>query len=138
MSVPPQPSPAGPQSTPSPVHVFGTQAEPHWLGVPAPPQVWGVGHVPHMSIPPQPSPVVPQPTPSAAQVVGVQVDASVWPQTLGLPPPPHVSAPVHVPHWSIPPQPSDCAPQLKPSLAHVVGTQATLPHWLGVPPPPHV
>jgi hypothetical protein len=91
-----------------------------------------------MSIPPQPSPVVPQPTPSAAHVVGVQVAASLCPQTLGFPPPPQVSAPVHVPHASIPPQPSDCAPQLKPSFAHVVGTQATLPHWLGVPPPPHV
>jgi hypothetical protein len=40
-SCPPQPSPAGPQLTPSAAQVRGTQPEvpPHWLSRPPPPQV---------------------------------------------------------------------------------------------------
>jgi len=41
----------------------------------------------------------------------------------------------HLPHASVPPQPSDTEPQLSPSAAHVVGVQ---PHWFGTPEPPHI
>jgi hypothetical protein len=59
------------------------------------------------------------------------------PQTLGVPPPPHVSLPVQVPHDSVPPQPSPMLPQFLPWALHVVGTHAGTPQTLGVPPPPH-
>jgi hypothetical protein len=56
----PQPSPAAPQVNPSVWQVFGTHTIgppsgrtgtelPHWKGVPPPPQVCPVGHVPHWS-----------------------------------------------------------------------------------------
>jgi hypothetical protein len=56
---------------------------------------------------------------------------------------PHVPPPGQVaPHCTVPPQPSEMKPQLKPSVAQsatVFGTQAEVPpHTLGVPPPPHV
>jgi hypothetical protein len=41
----------------------------------------------------------------------------------------------HVPHSTLPPQPSLCEPQLTPSSAHVFGVQ---PHLLATPPPPQV
>jgi hypothetical protein len=64
-------------------------------------------------VPLHPSDCTPQLMPllasSSAHVLGVQVGA---PQTLGLPPPPQVSVPVHVPQSSVPPQPLDWTPQL--------------------------
>jgi hypothetical protein len=49
--------------------------------------------------------------------------------------PEHVCPPEHVPHITIPPQPSSIVPQLSP-LGHTVsGVQ---PHWFGAPPPPQV
>jgi hypothetical protein len=56
-------------------------------------------------------------------------------QTSGVPPPPHVSCPVHIPQLRLPPHPSEGVPQFARSAAQVVGMQ---PHRLGVPPPPHV
>jgi hypothetical protein len=45
----------------------------------------------------------------------------------------HVRFPPHVPHWSVPPQPSAIAPQFLPCAAQVVGVHAgggghVLPH----------
>jgi len=113
--------------------VAGVHVWTHVLGVPS--QAWFVPQVPQSSIPPQPSPCMPQLDPSEAQVAGVHM--TVWPQTLGMPPPPHVSGMVQVPQSSVPPQPSPCMPQLKPSAAQVVGVHA-VPHMLAVPPPPQV
>jgi hypothetical protein len=45
------------------------------------------------------------------------------PQTPEVPPPPHEAGEVQVPHSSRPPHPLPAGPQLKPSLAHVVGVQ---------------
>ena len=60
------------------------------------------------------------------------------PQTLGIPPPPQVSVPLQLPHWSVVPQPSLIAPQFFPCAAQVVGVQVLAPQTLGVPPPPQV
>jgi hypothetical protein len=49
------------------------------------------------------------------------------PHTLALPPPPHVSLLLHVPHWMTPPQPSPIGPQFAFSLAHVFFTHEPLP-----------
>ena len=69
----PQPSPTGPQFTPSAAQVVGVQVLlPQTLGMPPPPQVWPAGQLPHWRRLPQPSPAGPQFTPCAAQVVGVQ------------------------------------------------------------------
>ena len=43
------------------------------------------------------------------------------PQTLAVPPPPHVWTAEHVPQASIPPQPSGMVPQSRFCAAHVVG-----------------
>ena len=45
------------------------------------------------------------------------------PQTFAPPPPPHVCGAVHVPHVSVPPQPSEIVPQFFPCAAQVVGVQ---------------
>jgi hypothetical protein len=98
----------------------------HTFGVPPPPQVIGLAHVPHESMPPQPSEIVPQVAPCAAQGVGAQ---------------PHVPAalqvcPVgHEPQSSVPPQPSLTGPQVLPSEAQEPGVHPQMP---GAPPPPHV
>jgi hypothetical protein len=57
---------------------------------------------------------------------------------LGEPPPPHVSEPLQLPHWSVLPQPSLIAPQFLPWAVQVVGVQALPPHTFAVPPPPQV
>ena len=61
--------------------------QPHTLGVPPPPQVWGAVQAPQSRVPPQPSEGAPQSLPAAAQVVGVQ---TLPPQTFGVPPPPQI------------------------------------------------
>jgi hypothetical protein len=76
-----------------------------------------VGHGPQSSIAPQPSGIDPQVAPWAVQVVGVQ------PQTLAMPPPPHVCGAVQVPQLSMPPQPSEMLPQVAPWAEQVVGVQ---------------
>jgi hypothetical protein len=70
VSVPPQPSETVPQVAPCAAHVVGVQ--PHWPGVPPPPQVWGAGQVPQSTVPPQPSGAVPQVCPGGQLVAGVQ------------------------------------------------------------------
>ena len=70
-------------------------------------------------VPPQPSETWPHPA-------NVQV-AGVHPQTFGVPPPPQVSNPVHVPQSSVPPQPSEIVPQFLPCAAQVVGVQQAPP-----------
>ncbi|HEY2386483.1 MAG TPA: hypothetical protein VGK30_05945 [Candidatus Binatia bacterium] len=57
------------------------------------------------------------------------------PQTLGVPPPPHVADPVHVPQSTVPPQPSGTVPQSSPAGHDVIGVQ---PHTCSTPPPSHV
>src|SRR5438067_1539279 len=59
------------------------------------------------------------------------------PQTLGIPPPPHVSGALHLPQLSAFPQPSPAGPHVKPRLPQVAGVQVLVPHLPG-PPPPHV
>src|SRR5437773_705298 len=59
------------------------------------------------------------------------------PQTLAVPPPPHVWGELHEPQLSVPPQPSLIAPQFFPWAEQVVGVQL-VPQTLAVPPPPHV
>jgi hypothetical protein len=61
--------------------------------------------------------IEPQFLPSAAHVVGLQ------PHTPGVPLPPHVWNPLHVPHEIVPPQPSSCVPQLWPPVQVVRGMQ---------------
>jgi hypothetical protein len=77
----------------------------------------GALQVPHWITFPQPSPSGPQFEPISAQVLGLH--GPVPPQTLKLPPPPHVSGAVHVPQSSSPPHPSPVFPQVYPSLAQV-------------------
>ncbi|HZJ56302.1 MAG TPA: hypothetical protein VFD38_19325 [Myxococcaceae bacterium] len=60
------------------------------------------------------------------------------PQTLGVPPPPHVAEPLQLPHWSVPPHPSLIEPQFFPWAAQVVGVHVLPPQTFGVPPPPQV
>jgi hypothetical protein len=86
--------------------------------------------------------------PCEAQVIGMQSPPSSppsggmnpLPQTLGLPPAPHLRGEVHVPQDSEPPQPSPAGPQLNPRSRHVFGLQmgVLVPHTDGVPPPPQV
>ena len=60
-SVLPQPSPVEPHVMPWAAQVLGEQvAVPHLPGVPPPPHVVPVGHVPQLKMLPQPSPVEPQ------------------------------------------------------------------------------
>jgi hypothetical protein len=103
--------------------------QPHTLGVPPPPQVFGAEQVPQLSEPPQPSASVPQFLPCAVQVVGVQ------PHTLGVPPPPQVCGAVQLPQLSEPVQPSEMVPQFLPWAAQVVGVQGAFPQTFGVVPP---
>jgi hypothetical protein len=70
LSVPPQPSEISPQSAPTPAQVSGVQ--PHTLGVPAPPQIWGGEHAPQSSTAPHPSPVCPHSAARLSHVEGTQ------------------------------------------------------------------
>ena len=69
---------------------------------------------------------------------GLVESSSPIPQTLATPPPPQLSVPLQLPHWSVLPQPSLIAPQFLPWAAQVVGVQVPAPQTLGVPPPPQV
>ena len=73
------------------------------------------GQVPQLKLLPHPLGITPQFEPWAAQVVGVQ------PQTLVVPPPPHVWGETHGPQFSCEPQPFDMVPQFLPCAAQVVG-----------------
>jgi hypothetical protein len=86
--------------------------------------------VPHEIVPPQPFGTVPQLAPLG------QVAVTVQPQTLAVPPPPHVCGAVQPgPHETLTPQPFGTVPQLEPVGQLLFGVQ---PHTLGVPPPPQV
>jgi hypothetical protein len=67
--------------------------------------------------------------PAAAHVVGVH------PHTFATPPPAQLCGAAHVPHASVPPQPSAIAPQFLPCAAQVVGVQ---PQTFAAPLPPQV
>ncbi len=85
--------------------------------------------------PPQPSATGPQFAPASWQVVGVQFGLPHW---FGVPPPPQVVLPLHVPQLAVtPPQPSASTPHVAPSSAHVFGVQFGSPQIPAVPPPPH-
>src|ERR1044072_7130816 len=77
----------------------------------------------------------PQSLPWAWQVVGVH---GLGPQTLGVPPPPQVMPPAHVPQLRTPPQPSGTSSQSKASSAQLFGLQPGLPQTCSTPPPPQV
>jgi hypothetical protein len=68
----------------------------------------------------------PQVWPSCAHVSGVQLPD---PQSPGVPPPPQVCVPEHIPQLRMAPQPSDQDPQLWPSCMHVVGVQLEPAQW---------
>src|SRR5690349_15135311 len=74
-TMPPQPSPIGPQFALSCWQVRGVQGgEPHTLSVPPPPQVFLPVQPPHCTMPPQPSLPGPHlPVQTWALVLGVQV-----------------------------------------------------------------
>ena len=93
----PQPS-AAPQALPAQAGV-----QPHWTGVPPPPQVWGETQLPVGQAPPQPS--------AAPQALPVQ--SVVQPHVPGVPPPPQVLGAAQV--W---PQPLQLASV--PSVVQVV------------------
>jgi hypothetical protein len=122
-----------PQSAFIDAQVTGTHGgTPHTLGVPPPPQVAGGVQEPQDRRPPQPSAAGPQSMPSCLHVFGMHIIAMstplpLDPHWLGTPPPPQVSGAWHVPQSIMLPQPSPAGPQLKPSCAHVWGTQPEFP-----------
>jgi hypothetical protein len=71
ITVPPQPSGTVSQSSNAGQLVAGVQ--PHTLGVPPPPQVWGALHVPQLRVPPQPSGTVPQLSPAGQLAAGLSL-----------------------------------------------------------------
>jgi hypothetical protein len=73
--------------------------------------------------PPQPSPIGPQNAPCCPQVRGVQIPLPSPPHRLGTPPPPQVSGDMQTPQSIVPPQPSDCGPQVAPWAAQFSGVQ---------------
>jgi hypothetical protein len=83
------------------VTAVDVRVQPHWLGVTAP-HPWP-GPVPHVAPvlqlmePPQPLETVPQFFPAQAVATGT----GVQPQTLAVPPPPHASGAVQVPHCAV-------------------------------------
>ena len=93
--------------------------------MPPPPHDCGlVQVVGHVHVLPQPSLTVPQsatpPAPAHAVVIGIGVHVG-WPHTDGVPPPPHVSAPVHVAQAQVPLQPLLTGPQrATPPEVHAV------------------
>ena len=130
LSIPPQPSIRVPQLAPRAAQVSGTQ--PHTLGAPAPPHVWGVVHVPLPHVTTVPHALVSVPQSSGA---GQDVKSGVQPHTLAVTPPPHVLGAVHAaPQLAVPPHPSGTNPQFAPT-GHAPVVQ---PHTFGVPLPPHV
>jgi hypothetical protein len=71
---------------------------PQMLAVPPPPQNSGALQVPHVMRPPQPSASGPQEfAGKSLHVFGVHVFLPL-PHVLDVPPPPHVSGALHVPH----------------------------------------
>jgi hypothetical protein len=146
LSVPPQPSGAGPQFLFCIAQLVET-VQPQTLTVPPPPHVCGMAQAPQLAtlrMAPQLSvpETAPQFLPSLAQnAVSV---SGVHPQTLVVPAPPHVCGIAHVPQLmtlrgapqlSVP----ETAPQFLPSLAQkAVSLSCVQPQTLVVPPPPHV
>ena len=120
--------------------VFGVH--PHTPVVPPPPQVTPVPlhGVPKpqsamLRVPPQLSVVLNRPQFLPASLHNTRSVFGVQPHTLGTPAPAQVCGGVHVPHETVPPQPSGATPQFLPPVQVVAGVQ---PHLLAVPPPPHV
>ena len=162
--VPPQPSGQGPQLIPAGQAVIGVQRGPQTEGVPPPPQVSEpVQLVGQVQVLPHPLLTVPQravPPLVQAVVIGTGVHGG-WPQTDGVPPPPHESVPVHAAQVHVPPHPLLAGPQrATPALVHAVacgiGTQVVVwpasivivppsgsgmiddePQTFGSPAPPH-
>jgi hypothetical protein len=104
-SVPPQPSPIGPQYLPlgAMLQVIGTQPGEKQM---PPRQVWPSGHDEQTSARPQPSPIRPQYLTVPLHVSGMQLGPPT--QMLLL----HMSPAGHKPHSSLPPgQPLPIVPQ---------------------------
>jgi hypothetical protein len=130
-----------PRAAQSAASVWGVQ--PHWLLVPAPPQVLGPEQLPQLATlrgwPHRSTPeTAPQAAPRRAQNA-----AELSPAQLQVPPL-HVLTPVQLPQEGTErdrPQLSVALswPQLVPSSAQSCASLSGVqPHWLGVPPPPHV
>ena len=98
--------------------------QPHTLATPPPPQVCGLmdpAPAWHTTVPPHPSDTVPQLSPEGHCVSGTHAP---FPQTFGVPPPPHVCVPGQAPpHDTFPPQPSGIDPQLAPAVQAVAAMQ---------------
>ena len=82
--------------------------------------------VPTLTLSPVGVDEIDSPARPVAVTVSTAVDAGagVRPQTLAMPPPPHVWGAVQDPQTSEPPQPSRIVPQVLPWAAHVVGVHA--------------
>jgi hypothetical protein len=111
--------------------------QPHTFTVPPPPHVTPVPeHVPQPAVRATPqlslAETVPQFLPRREQ--NAVSFSGMQPHTFGVTAP-HVWGAVHVPHGSVPPQPSDSDPQFLPSPPHVDAVQ---PQTFVAPPPPHV
>src|SRR5205823_5265916 len=78
--------------------------------------------------------VVPSVTAVVSRASGLEMSKppDADPQTLATPPPPHVSEPVHAPHDSVLPQPSEIVPQFLLWAEHVVAMQPTVKLVLGL------
>jgi hypothetical protein len=111
--------------------VSGVQlGAPHTPGVPPPPHVWPLGHVPQSSSPPHPSATLPHCTLPHVSFVHVGVTHRLLWQT--------VPAAQVAPQSTMPPHPSEIWPHWAPVLAHVCFVQLAAPHTFAEPPPPQV
>jgi hypothetical protein len=143
---PPQPSGTKPHERPlhATAWVVGVHdaPPPQTDGVPPPPHVLGETQFPHAIVPPQPSAIGPH-APVGQVVFGVHVPVPPspppLPQTLPVPPPPHVEpAGQAPPQLIVLPQPSAMLPQFWPAGHVVFGVQVGEPHWFATPPPPQI
>jgi hypothetical protein len=71
--------------------------------------------------------------PKSVQVFGTH--PADPPQTLGVPPPPHVSGAVHPPQSILPPQPSPAKPHVAPRSLHVSGVHDPVVEVVELSPP---
>lgn len=120
-------------------------AQPHRFAMPAPPQLAGIVQLPHVvvRISPHVSAAVTGPHWAPTRMQNATSVSPAQPQTLTVPPPPHVAGIVHVPHETVRDTPQLSAavtePQLFPSrVQNAVSVSAAHEQTFAVPPPPHV
>jgi len=93
--IPPHSSTKVPHSAPIDAHVI-VGVQPHWLGVPPPPQTVGSMHPPQNSPTPHSSTMVPHVAPNDSHV-----SVDLQPHTFSRPPPPQVLGAVQVPQLTV-------------------------------------